>query len=146
MAQTKINPVMSKVFTTCHMWVVKLSGGKIGGGVVKGGDIIILETKGAKSGKTRKNPLLGGPHDDGWIVIASFTGHDYNPSWYYNLKANPDATVDLRKEVTKVRARETEGEERQQLWDVMAGLYPDYNAYAEVTDREIPVLVLEKVD
>lgn len=144
MAQTKINKTVGKIFTGLHRRIYKLSGGRIGGSM-QGGDIIVLGHKGAKSGKQRETPLIGGQHDDGWVVIASYSGHDEHPAWYHNLVANPDATVQLGKQTHRVRAREVEGDEREQLWNDMAQIYSDYDEYKSVTERHIPVLVLERV-
>lgn len=143
MAQTKINKTVGKVFTGLHRSLYKLSGGRIGGSM-SGGDIIVLGTTGAKTGKARETALIGGHHDDGWIVIASWSGHDEHPGWFHNLQANPEATVLKGKEKTKVRARVAEGSERDELWARMAAVYSDYDAYQDVTDRTIPVVVLER--
>lgn len=141
MAQTKINRNAAKVFTGIHGLVYKLSRGRVGGGK---GTIIVLGTKGRKSGKLRERPLLSGDHPSGWVVVASFSGHDRHPDWYLNLEADPEATVQAGGQVHRVTARTTEGAERDELWSEMATLYPDYDEYQSVTDREIPVLILER--
>lgn len=141
MAQTKINKHAAKVFTGLHRLVYKASNGRIGGG---NGTIIILTTTGRASGKERERPLLSGEHPDGWIIIASFSGHDTHPHWYLNLQAEPEASVRVGTDVHKVTARVAEGEERDRLWAQMADLYPGYNEYQAVTDRQIPVVVLER--
>lgn len=143
MAQTKINKRVGKVFTTLHGRLYKLSGGKIGGKMA-GGEIILLATTGRKSGQTREQPLIGGDHPDGWVVIASYSGHDEHPAWYLNLMANSEATVIAGNQSHPVRARVVEGDERTDLWDSMAATYSDYAEYQKVTDRPIPVLVLER--
>ena len=145
MAQTKINKRAAKVFTALHGWVYKATGGRLGG-KMSGGEIIVLGTTGRKSGKLRERPLIGGHHPDGWVVIASYSGHDEHPAWYLNLQADPKAMVRAGNETHAVVARELEGEERQQLWDQMVTTYGDYAEYQKVTDREIPVLVLARTD
>ena len=75
--------------------------------------------------------------------IASKGGIDRHPAWYHNLMANPETTVWWKGEKRRVRARETEGEERERLWQQMADAYPDYENYQRRTDRQIPVVVLE---
>lgn len=144
MAQTKVNKTVGKVFTGVHRTLYKLSGGRIGGSMA-GGDIIVLGTTGARSGKAREAALIGGHHDDGWIVIASWSGHDEHPGWFHNLQANPEATVLVGKEKTNVRARVAEGAERDGLWARMTEVYSDYDEYQKVTDRSIPVVVLERI-
>lgn len=144
MAQTKVNKTGAKIFTGAHAKIYKLSGGRIGGKMA-GGNIILLGTTGRKSGERRERPLIAGDHDDGWVVIASFSGHDSHPAWYLNLEANPEATVQLGTETHDVRARIAEGDERDALWRQMADIYSDYDEYQLVTDRDIPVLVLERL-
>ncbi len=143
MAQTKINKRMAKVFTTLHGRLYKMTGGRFGGKMA-GGQIIVLTTTGRESGKLRDRPLVGGNHPDGWVVIASFSGHDEHPAWYLNLMANPSATVTAGRERHPVRAREVSGEERTKMWDAMVETYADYEEYQKVTDRQIPVLLLER--
>ncbi len=143
MAQTKVNKTATRIFTGLHGKLYKLSGGRIGS-KMSDGAIIVLGHTGAKSGKARSTPLVGGDHPEGWVVIAGYSGHDEHPAWYHNLKANPEDTVLLGKETVNVRAREVEGEERDRLWDEMVEVYSDYNEYKAVTDRQIPVLVLER--
>lgn len=138
MAQTKINKNVARIFTALHGKIYKLTGGRAGK------NIIVLGTTGRKSGQLRERPLMAGDHADGWVVVASFSGHDEHPAWYLNLKANPEATVHQGSTVHEATARETDGDERQKLWDQMTDIYPDYNEYQKVTDREIPVLVLER--
>ena len=144
MAQTKVNRRFAQVFSTLHRLTLKVTGGRVGGSL-GGGDIIILGTTGRKSGKRRTVPLLAGNHDDGWIIIASFSGHDFHPDWFHNLKANPSVSVEVGGQTHSATARITSGEEREACWKAMADVYDDYNEYASVTDREIPVVVLERV-
>ena len=89
---TKIPKGVGKVFTRLHGWIYRVSGGRIGGG---GGDfgIAILTTTGAKTGKVRSSPLAVFEHRAGWVVVASFAGHDEHPGWYHNLSAKPEATL-----------------------------------------------------
>jgi deazaflavin-dependent oxidoreductase (nitroreductase family) len=142
MAQTKVNKTAVRIFTGLHGAVYKLSGGRIAGS--QGGRIIVLGTTGRKTGKRRERPLISGDHPDGWVVVASFSGHDQHPAWYLNLQANPSATVQIGSDKHDVTARDTEGDERKELWDQMVGLYADYDEYQKVTEREIPVVVLER--
>ncbi|MFE9579700.1 nitroreductase family deazaflavin-dependent oxidoreductase [Nocardia sp. NPDC006044] len=109
---------------------------------MQGKPVILLTTKGAKSGKLRKTPLMRVEHDGEYAVVASLGGAPKNPVWYYNIKAEPH--VELRDgEVNKdYTAREVTGEERQLWWDRAAAVWPDYNEYTKKTDRVIPVFVL----
>jgi len=143
MTRTQINKRATKVLAGLHGNLYNLSGGRIGA-TLRGADIIVLGTTGRKSGTRRERPLIGGDHPAGWVVIASYSGHDEHPAWYLNLRANPEATVRVGREVHDVKARETEGDEKAQLWARMVELYADYADYRAVTDRDIPVLVLER--
>lgn len=137
---------MSKVNTAAF----KLTGGRLGAkwrvgeGFKKPPPILLLEHIGRTSGKTFTAPLVYRVDDDNLIVVASQGGLPKNPQWFANLKANPDTVVHLRKDKNrKVRARVAEGAERAELWDKMVDLYADFNKYAQWTDREIPIVVLE---
>lgn len=143
MAQTKINKRLAKGFSALHGRLYRISGGRFGGNMV-GGQIILLTTTGRESGRLRERPLVGGNHANGWVVVASFSGHDEHPAWYLNLKANPMASVTAGSSTHTVKAREVSGEERSELWAEMVATYADYEEYQKVTDREIPVLVLER--
>ena len=78
------------------------------------------------------------------MITASNSGHHHAPDWYHNLSADPTATLQVGADVHSVRAREVEGEEREALWHQLVSVYGDYETYREVTDRSIPVLVLER--
>ena len=108
------------------------------------GAVVILTTTGRKSGKRRSKPLIAVEHDDGWVVTASNSGHHHAPDWYLNLRADPSAELQVGAHTHRVRSREVEGPERDRLWEQLVMAYNDYTTYREVTDRTIPVLVLEK--
>jgi deazaflavin-dependent oxidoreductase (nitroreductase family) len=111
-----------------------------------GTTILLLNTKGRTSGKTRTTPLIHRTDgDDRWVVVASKGGAPEHPGWYENLRENPDdVSVQVKADVIRVKARDAEGEERERLWAAMAEVWPDYEDYQEKTDREIPVVVLER--
>lgn len=145
MAITKMNPTIGKIASKLHTGVYKMTGGKLGG---KLGDAqaMVLGTTGRKSGKHRETPVFGVEHPNGWLIIASNSGHDKAPDWYFNLMAQPEATVQVGSDVHPVSARVLEGNERRGAWDQMVAVYKDYNAYQEVTDRVIPVLALDRTE
>ncbi|WP_063050566.1 nitroreductase family deazaflavin-dependent oxidoreductase [Nocardia arthritidis] len=112
------------------------------GATLQGKPIILLTTKGAKSGKLRKTPLMRVEHNGEYAVVASLGGAPKHPVWYYNIKAEPhvelrDGTVN--KDYT---AREVFGEEKAQWWERAVEVWPDYANYQTKTDRQIPVFVL----
>lgn len=104
---------------------------------------VVLTTTGRKTGKTRKSPLIRVHDGTNYVVIASMGGQPTHPVWYLNLDADPDVTLQDKAEVRQLRARTAEGEERERLWKVATGTYPDYDDYQTNCERQIPVVVLE---
>ena len=104
--------------------------------------IIVVTTRGNKSGKIRKTPLMRVEHEGEYALVASMGGAPKHPVWYYNLKANPEAvTIQDGPEPFDVRVRELSGEERADWWRRAVAAYPPYAEYQEKTEREIPVFV-----
>ncbi len=110
-----------------------------------GAPCLVLHTKGRKTGELRKFPLIFGERGDDVILVASKGGAPDHPGWYLNLLAHPDdVAVQIKGDVIPVRARTAEGDERTELWNLMLEPWPDYAGYQANTDREIPVVVLER--
>ncbi len=107
---------------------------------------VLLTTKGAKSGKLRKVPLMRVEHEGRYAAVASLGGAPKHPVWYFNLKANP--LLELRDGTLHedMLAREVTGEEKALWWERAVEAYPDYADYQARTEREIPLFVLEPVD
>jgi deazaflavin-dependent oxidoreductase (nitroreductase family) len=119
--------------------------GKVGGRFA-GRTLLLLHTIGAKSGEERVNPLATLKDGDRYIVIASKGGAPTNPAWYYNVKANPEVTVEVGTETFKARARTvTEEPERSQLYAKMVAVNPGFADYERNTARKIPVVVLTPI-
>jgi len=144
MAATKPDPRFVRAFSSLHRTLVRWSGGRILTGY-KGEPMILLTTIGRKTGQARTWPLTGLRTGDGWAVAASNGGHDRHPAWYLNLVADPDATVQDGRRTVAVRARVTEGEERDALYARFREYLSNYVAYEEATERVIPVVLLEPV-
>jgi deazaflavin-dependent oxidoreductase (nitroreductase family) len=113
------------------------------GGELGGLPVIILTTTGARSGKTRKNPVMRVERGGTYAAIASYAGNPVNPQWYYNLLAHPDATVRDGQSALRVRAREVSGAEKQAWWDLADALNPNYAKYRATANRDIPIVALE---
>ena len=113
------------------------------GNTLNGMPVIILWTKGRHSGKLRKTPLMRVEHDGTYAVVASLGGAPKNPVWYWNVRDNPDVSVQDGATVRDFRARELEGDERAEWWKRAAAAYPPYDEYQQRTARVIPVFVLE---
>lgn len=120
------------------------NGGKVGGDF-SGAPMVILTTTGAKSGQPRVSPLVYTTDGDRIVIIASKGGAPTNPDWYFNLIANPIATVEIGTEKFQVRATEVTGEERDRLYAAQAALMPGFADYEKKTTRKIPVFVLERI-
>jgi len=111
----------------------------------RGTKILLLTTKGRKSGKPRTMPLIHRTDGDGrWIVVASKGGWPQDPLWFQNLKDEPDAEIEVPGEKVPVHMTVAEGEERARLWSLMTEVWPDYDNYQQRTDREIPVVILSR--
>ena len=104
--------------------------------------VIIVTTRGNKSGKVRKFALMRVEHEGDYALVASKGGAPANPVWYYNLKSDPDVVViQDGPEPFDAQVREVTGAERSQWWDRAVAAYPPYAEYQEKTDRQIPVFV-----
>lgn len=106
--------------------------------------ILLLTTNGRRSGEERTTPLIFREVDGSYVIVASKGGTPEHPDWYANLQADPHATVQIKGDVFEAMARTAGPEERERLWKLMAEVWPDYDAYQEKTDREIPVVLLER--
>ena len=107
--------------------------------------MVIFTTRGRKSGKIRKTPLMRVEHDGAYAMVASQGGSPKHPVWYHNLKADPEAlTVQDGPEPFDARARELSGEEREEWWERAVAAYPTYAEYQRKTDRLIPVFLAER--
>lgn len=111
----------------------------------QGTTVAILTTKGRKSGQPRSTPLIYQPYGDAYLVVASKGGADKHPSWYLNLQANPEVEFQIKGDRFKARARTATPGERPDMWRTMTATWPAYDEYATKTDREIPVVVIERV-
>src|SRR3954452_19065935 len=126
-----------------HTVVYRLTGGLIGHRIPGGPSMLLLDHLGAKSGTKRTAPLVYFRDGDDVVLVASKGGYPKNPAWFYNLKANPDTTVQIGSERRRVRARVAEPEERERLWAKADAEWSDFKTYRARTDREIPLVVLE---
>jgi F420H(2)-dependent quinone reductase len=113
------------------------------GGTLEGKPVVILTTRGRKSGAVRKTPLMRVEHEGRYVVVASMGGAPQHPVWYLNLVANPDVTLQDGANVMQLRARTATSAERDEWWPRAASAWPHYDDYEKNTDREIPVVILE---
>jgi deazaflavin-dependent oxidoreductase (nitroreductase family) len=110
----------------------------------KGVPVLILTTTGRRSGQQRPTPLIYGRHGADYLVVASHGGAPEPPAWYRNLSETPDVQVQVKADRFPARARDATPEEKPLMWRTMAEIWPSYDEYQGKTDREIPVVVLER--
>ena len=107
--------------------------------------VVVLTTRGATSGTVRKNPLMRVEHEGVYAMVASYGGAPEHPTWYANLLAHPDeVTVQDGDQVWDGVAREVTGEEKAVWWQRAVAAFPDYARYQRSTDRQIPVVLVER--
>lgn len=129
-----------------HARMYRLTGGRLGGTLDSASGsrpILLLTTTGRRSGKVRTTPLVYLDQGDGRFVVAgSNAGRDADPGWVHNLRAHPDATVRVGRDVLPVRAVELSVEEAAAVWPALHAMNAQYAEYAKLTDRSVPVFGL----
>jgi proline iminopeptidase len=128
-----------------HVRRYRETGGEVGHVWRNGAKILLLTTTGRTTGEPRTTPLIYEVDGDRLVVVASKGGAPEHPGWYRNLSKHPDVEVQVKSEIFRARARTVSGDDRRRLWRLAAQQWPDYDGYQERTDREIPVVVLERL-
>lgn len=132
-----------------HEWNRKIieefraNAGKVGG-QFEGAPMVLLTHTGRKTGEKRTNPLVYMADGDRYLIFASKGGYPSHPDWFLNLKANPNATVEIGAEKFDVVAEEVTGEERDRLWARNVAARPAFGEYEKKTTRKIPVVALTR--
>ncbi|MCW2496777.1 nitroreductase family deazaflavin-dependent oxidoreductase [Jatrophihabitans sp.] len=111
----------------------------------RGTTILLLSTTGRKSGKGYTHPLIYRDYGDDYLIVASKGGAPEPPEWFLNLQANPEVGVQIKGETFTAHARVATAEEKPAMWAHMLEVWPDYAEYQTKTDREIPIVVLERI-
>jgi deazaflavin-dependent oxidoreductase (nitroreductase family) len=136
---------MTFLFGQEHVERYRATDGREGHDWRKGAPVLLLTTTGRGTGQERTTPLIYQPYGDGYLVVASRGGSDTAPAWYRNLEADPDVGVQVKADRFRARARTATADEKPDMWRTMTAVWPDYDDYQRRTDREIPVVVLERV-
>jgi F420H(2)-dependent quinone reductase len=131
-------------FASAHTAAYRATGGLFGHRFPGAPPMLLLDHVGARSGARRTTPLAYTADGDDLVVVASKGGHPRHPAWYHNLRAHPETTVRVGREVRPVRARVATPEERERLWPLVVRTYSPYEAYQRRTGREIPLVILER--
>jgi len=133
------------LFGAKHVQRYRETGGDVGHVWKRGSKILLLTTTGRRTGNETTTPLIYEQDGEKYVIVASKGGAPEHPGWYRNLAKTPEVEVQVKDEVFKARARTAEGEERERLWKLVNQQWPDYDAYQTRTEREIPVVVLERL-
>jgi deazaflavin-dependent oxidoreductase (nitroreductase family) len=130
--------------TRLHARILRITGGRITGRVlgVKG-DVLVLRTRGRRSGKLRDSPMFCLIHGDGYAVVASNGAAKHTPGWWHNLQDQPEAEAFVRGHSHPVRARAATEQEVSELWPRFVTLYSGYEHYKSIATRELPMVILE---
>ncbi len=127
-----------------HVKRYRETDGEVGHIWRRGSKILLLTTTGRNSGEQRTAPLIYEEDGDRFVIVASKGGAPEHPGWYRNLAKDPNVELQVKGAVFPATARTATGDERERLWKVATQQWPDYDTYQERTDREIPVVVLER--
>ncbi len=134
----------SRVIPALHRAIYRTSGGRLMTHAL-GCPVVLVTTTGRLSGRARTVPVFGFPEGNAVVLVASNAGKDQHPAWFLNLRANPEAEVQLGRDRRQVRARAATTAEREQLWPRLVGYYRGYDVYRQRTERSIPIVILEPV-
>ena len=127
-----------------HVRLYQETDGEVGHDWKEGSTILLLTTTGRRTGHETTTPLIYNLAGDTPVIVASKGGAPDHPGWFKNLAKTPEVVVQIKGDRFAARARVAEGEERERLWELMNEVWPHYEEYATKTDREIPVVVLER--
>ena len=115
------------------------------GHIWRGVPTLLLTTTGKRTGEPYTTPLIYGTDGDRYVIVASRGGAPEHPQWYRNLVAEPMVGLQVKAHKFQARARTASAEEKPALWRMMAGIWPAYDEYQAKTERDIPVVILERV-
>jgi deazaflavin-dependent oxidoreductase (nitroreductase family) len=133
--------IFLKVMLSIYIFLYRLTSGAIGGRMA-GLQVLLLTTTGRKTGQPRTTPLGYFKQDGSLVVIASNGGADQNPAWFYNLKSNPQVTLQIGNKHLAAKAEVVDADKRGQMWAELVKMAPAYEHYTTRTKREIPMIIL----
>jgi deazaflavin-dependent oxidoreductase (nitroreductase family) len=135
-----------EAFTQQLIADMRAHAGQITTGPMAGRPLMLLTTRGARTGQERTAIVTYTRDGDRYVIAASKSGAPTNPAWFYNLQANPVVSVEAGGETFMARATVARGAERDRLWDQHAAERPEFREYPSKTDRVIPVILLDRID
>lgn len=133
-----------QAFMAFNTFLIRISGGRLGGSMGRQ-TVLILHTTGRKSGQPRAVPISYFRDGENFCIVGSNWGQEKNASWYFNLKDNPRAALEVNGEKISVLAHEAEGEEYARLWQIAIKRNPPYENYKKNVTRPIPIMVFKRV-
>ena len=136
---------MLKLILKVMVFLYNVSGGRIGGKMGKV-PVLLLTTTGRKSGKQRTLPLIYIMDDSAYVITASAGGADKHPGWFFNIRSNPQATIQVKDAHIKVKAEVAGQEKKSELWARLVEVAPNFAGYEKRTSREIPMVILHPVE
>jgi deazaflavin-dependent oxidoreductase (nitroreductase family) len=137
-------PMMLRIISRVHTFLYRVSGGRFTYSLL-GRGMLLLTTKGRKTGRPYTTPLQYFKDGDDVVVVGSNAGNEKHADWWLNLLANPEADAQVKRNTHRVRAEEVLGAERERLWPRLVEWYPGYGKYQERTTRRVPVVKLHIV-
>jgi deazaflavin-dependent oxidoreductase (nitroreductase family) len=143
--QEKLLKKFLKVYSRVNVWVYKKSGGKYGAKFQGKAPVLLLTMRGRKSGELKTTPLIHIANGDDVVLVASQGGMSKDPIWYLNLQADPSVEITVGNKSRKMVARNATDQEKQELWGLICSVHPDFQAYQDRTERNIPVMICSPV-
>ncbi len=134
--------VLMQFFTAMHVFFYRLSGGKLGGRM-GAGKILLLDSIGRKSGRTRTNPVMYFRDGASYVVAVSAGGSPHNPGWFYNLKDARNTSIQVNEQKLAVSIEVASPVKREELWSRLVSEMPQFKGYETRTTRKIPMLILK---
>ncbi len=135
-----------RLFSVAHTALYRLTRGRFVGQLTPTAQTLLLTTIGRKSGRVRTVPLIYLADGAALVVVGSMGGSATHPEWWLNLRTEPEAQVTIGGRTWHVRAEEAHGPERERLWSRLVQIFPGFASYQRATSREIPVVILQRVD
>lgn len=141
---SRLSATLQNAVASVHTFIYRNTNGAIGGRVMNC-PVLLLTTTGRKTNRQRTVPLLYLADGDNVVLVASNGGATKHPTWWLNLQSNPEAQIQVRGIKQRVLAEKGSPEEKQRLWPLLTAMYPGYKRYQEITNRDIPVVILRPV-
>jgi F420H(2)-dependent quinone reductase len=141
---SKVAAALQNAVIRLHTVLYRSSNGAIGGRIARS-PVLLLTTIGRRSGKQRTVPLLYLMDGPNVVLVASNGGAVTHPTWWLNLQTTPEAWIQIKGVRQRVKAEQAPAVEKQRLWPRLIAMYPGYKRYQEITDRDIPIVILRSI-